>query len=411
MTAVAQKDQLSKKAIEKITPKYGAQATIQYKTFLKRTIQEALQNAFVLYKDPTLESTKIGVDYQTTRANFPAIVIKFYERSLQNIGVGHVEWGRTNELEKLKAKGAVLEASTGEIRGLATTEFFYPGKTVVKGVNIPENTFVLKIINKTTILLSQRPTEDAIEDVTFVDVFTEKFIPYHHYIYNGDISLEVYGMSSLDRDRVVDAVVEIIGMGTVGAEGQAFQDRIYATVEASNLPYSSWHFPVVNTDILTDYGEQHELAPWIPEDTWLYKNERRFPVMGEFYSLTPLSAEGSLGYVQEVDLYPWTTAGSAGDPDNRDPGEIAPEDFPNEEIPLEDYVRIRHREEHGLGIEPPSKDGGILYVSREAHHKSTKFEPTLALSVNFQPKIKTKSGRILVPHIGLFPKDGLYPGE
>jgi hypothetical protein len=258
--ASKQEDQLvTKEGPKKIKPRYVAQQTLQYKTFIKRTMVEALLDGFSTYKDKTLAKTKIDINYTTDRADFPCIVVKFYEQTIKNAGVGHIEW-------------------------LAD----------------PEN--------------------------------ENQFIPYHHHMYKGDVSLEIYGLSSVDRDKVTDAIVEIVAMGEVGIRGKNFQERIYESIGES--PYSEWHFISVNTDLVSGYGETQMIAPWIPEDTFVYQCEYRVPIWGEFYSFTPKQETGSTGYVEEVDIYPWNSV---------DPNDTPPEDFPKEEVPQEDYIKIKKK--------------------------------------------------------------------
>lgn len=69
------------------------QSTIQYKTFVKRAMVEALQEAFGNHPDPTVQSVKVGIDYQDRDFKLPGIIIRFHEQSLHNAGVGHFEWG------------------------------------------------------------------------------------------------------------------------------------------------------------------------------------------------------------------------------------------------------------------------------------------------------------------------------
>lgn len=336
---MAQKDQLVEKTgPSRIAPKYVAQQTLQYKTFLKRTMVEALQNAFNLYADPTLLKTKIAVDYSSDRADYPAIVVKFYEQTIQNIGVGHKEWGPVEDELRLFGKGKLTKGS-GVIGELPTVQDLFPGETEVKGSGLPQGTFVLKIIDAHSILVNKPASQSGEENLSFrgsVDLFT-KFIEYHHSMYQGDVALEVYGLSSVDRDKIADAILEIVQMGTVGPEGVSFQERIYDTIGLS--PYSDWHFIAVNTDLVSGFGEREEMPPWGPEDQLLYRCEYRVPILGEFYSVTPQLGAGTLDLVREVDVYPWNTVGISDEPDGAF-GEIAPEDFPGGVIPTDDYYHI-----------------------------------------------------------------------
>jgi hypothetical protein len=248
-----------------VAPRYVRQSTLQYKTFIKRAVVESLQNAFKNHPDPEIAKTRIGIEYKTDRADFPAIIIKFYERSIDNIGVGHVEWGPSPN-----------------------------------DPNYPNGPFTL-------------------------------FVKYYHRLYKGDLEFEVLAMSSVDRDKVIDALVEILAMADVTEGGLNLLERLYEDI--GHTPFGESHFIAFNTDLISGYGEGKEIAPWIPEDTLVYTSSYRLPIIGEFYSLTPKSAS-ELGMVQEVDVYPW---------DDRDPLDTPPENFPDGEIPAEDYIKFKGR--------------------------------------------------------------------
>ena len=334
----------------KVTPRYVPQQTLQYRTFLKRTVTEALQNAFALYglKEPeaphqydaTLGKTKIGPDYQTTRANFPSVVVKFYEQQIMNAGVGHMEWGPETTEINLTGVGDITIGS-GEITGLDTVQFLLPGITEIKGDGIPKGAIVIRVVDETSVLVDKEAYETRTTNLTIRGELNinENFIEYHHSIYHGDIALEVYGLSSPDRDKVADALVEVVQMGVVGAEGKSFQQRIYDTIGLS--PYSQWHFIAVNTDLFKGYGEREEIAPWMPEDVWVYRAEYRVPIIGEFYSITPKQGEGTLNLVKRVKLYPWlpADAGISDDPQGEF-GEVEPDNFPGGKVPNEDYYNF-----------------------------------------------------------------------
>src|SRR5208282_2559499 len=145
---VTQKNSLvePKGSRKRVKPQYAAQQTLQYTTFLKRTFKEALENAFEVYEgDPTLQKTKIGIDYSMDSADFPTIVIKWYEQSIRNIGVGHSEWGPDGEQDLIGSGN--LEEGSGVISELESVEGLYPGETGVTGEGVPVGAFILKIID------------------------------------------------------------------------------------------------------------------------------------------------------------------------------------------------------------------------------------------------------------------------
>jgi hypothetical protein len=66
--------------------------TIKYTSYLKRTFVEALRSVFAAHPDPLLARTKVGIDFPMEQADYPAIVIRWYERNIDNAGVAHAEW-------------------------------------------------------------------------------------------------------------------------------------------------------------------------------------------------------------------------------------------------------------------------------------------------------------------------------
>jgi hypothetical protein len=67
--------------------------TLSYKTYFKRLVVQALRDGFQNHPDPTVSGTTVGLDYSmTTRETFPLVIVKFYERDINDIGVGHVEY-------------------------------------------------------------------------------------------------------------------------------------------------------------------------------------------------------------------------------------------------------------------------------------------------------------------------------
>jgi len=72
--------------------------TIRYKTFVKQTVVSALRTVFTNHPDAILASTKTTIDFPFTEAEYPAVVVRFYERTIKNAGVGHEEYLSSGEL-------------------------------------------------------------------------------------------------------------------------------------------------------------------------------------------------------------------------------------------------------------------------------------------------------------------------
>lgn len=66
--------------------------TIKYKTYVKEALVEALREVFADHPDEILRTTNVNIDFPLTEAEYPAIIIRFYERDIHNAGVGHYEF-------------------------------------------------------------------------------------------------------------------------------------------------------------------------------------------------------------------------------------------------------------------------------------------------------------------------------
>ena len=70
---------------------YFPQKTIKYKTYVKTALVEALKPVFANHVDEKLQDTKVTIDFPRERQKFPTVVIRFYEKEINNAGIGHEE--------------------------------------------------------------------------------------------------------------------------------------------------------------------------------------------------------------------------------------------------------------------------------------------------------------------------------
>lgn len=68
------------------------QYTIRYKTYLKRALVDAMRHSLNFHPDPLLKDSKVTIEYPVTKAEYPSIIVRFWERDITSAGVGHVEW-------------------------------------------------------------------------------------------------------------------------------------------------------------------------------------------------------------------------------------------------------------------------------------------------------------------------------
>lgn len=68
------------------------QFTIQYRTFLKRAVRQAMAAALSNHPDPTVTRTDVALDFSLEDFTLPIVIVGFKEQALPNAGVGHYEW-------------------------------------------------------------------------------------------------------------------------------------------------------------------------------------------------------------------------------------------------------------------------------------------------------------------------------
>lgn len=67
------------------------QQTITYKTYLKTAVTEAFRAVFQHHIDDLLAKTNVTIDFPRKESDYPCLLIRFYEREINNMGVGHIE--------------------------------------------------------------------------------------------------------------------------------------------------------------------------------------------------------------------------------------------------------------------------------------------------------------------------------
>lgn len=234
---------------------YLPELTVNYKTFLKTAVQQALAAAFDAHPDQLLAThqetdvaygaaqvtrgTKITLDFPRDKDRYPVIVIRFYERNINRLGTAHEE-------------------------------------------------------------LIQLRTADSAPT------------PMMHNIYDGDLEFSVNALSTVDRDLISDSLVQVLTMGKLQAWTNHFMTRLYgqqydyallADADITSVPLDQWNFVQINHDTIQGFGETEAPAPWEAEDDQIYTVNYRVAVLGEFYSVPP--ANVAHGLVEAVDVFPY----------------------------------------------------------------------------------------------------------
>lgn len=247
--------------------------SIPYKSFVKTALVDALREQFRVHPDASLRRTKVSVDYPNTANKYPTVIVRFFEREIKNIGVGHVEFLEVGE-------------------NWLTAGFFPPNDTLTLSPQMTTGT----------------PVVPGPFLITGVQVYE---YPFKHFIYNGDIEFAILALSSQDRDLISDALITTLAMSGPTLDGGTPSDffkRIYSPIfdfdPGDDVDPWRYNFVNLNTDRIAGFGETQNPAPWMTEDQLQYQSSYRVGVMGEFYSLPPI-VKGPTGPILHINLLPY----------------------------------------------------------------------------------------------------------
>lgn len=309
-----------------MTTEFFPEQTIRYKTFIKRMLVTGLTEVFAKHPDDIIQRTKVSIEFPRTQADYPAVVVRFFERDIFNAGVGHEEMVYlTGESDSKEIEVSVSHEGAIQLNWAPTK--FATGYRVYKGRDSNKESEVFATLTNSFIDTGAKGQKQKVpNDITVSfdpPIVSASVVPggtnqpgdyfyrvtalapsdavrFRHYFYTADIELAVYAMSSYDRDLIADTLVQVIAMGVLEEWTNTFYERIYP-VQAI-YPDSMWHFINVNSDTIQGFGETQAQTPWGSEDDLIYQTSYRFGVFGELYSLPP---ELTFVMIQQVILYPY----------------------------------------------------------------------------------------------------------
>lgn len=118
---------------------------------------------------------------------------------------------------------------------------------------------------------------------------------WHHSRFEGSISFQVFALSPLDRDILVDAVTEVIRFGTLDSQLKRFYELIYPDIPIPppptnpDAPWLLYDVAILsqlalNSDILSNIGDSASPAPWGAEDALVYSGGISTELHGAYYN-------------------------------------------------------------------------------------------------------------------------------
>lgn len=106
----------------------------------------------------------------------------------------------------------------------------------------------------------------------FVDKSNNK---YKMWYFEGRATLQVFAMTSLERDKISDSLIYMFAFGDLNASNQRFKQAINQ---------NSYVYMTINSDELIPGGQEENIgAPWQP-DAIVYNDSYSFNLVGQFAS-------------------------------------------------------------------------------------------------------------------------------
>lgn len=245
---------------------YLPELSVKYKTFLKTAVQEGLAAVFAAHPDemlrtreetfdghPVTRGAKVTLEWPKTRDRYPCIIVRFFERNVQRMGVGHEEWIKLQSTD------------------LAPTRMFH---------NIYDGDLEFAIYGLSNY------DRDLMSD-TLVQTLTMGWLE---------------GWTNNFMNRLY---------------GQSYNYAALADADIKSVPDAHWNSVTLNHDTVSGFGETQAPVPWQAEDEQLYIVQHRVALLGEFYSVPPSDVTDDFvrnvplfPYIEDLEDVP------TGDPDD-----------------------------------------------------------------------------------------------
>jgi hypothetical protein len=206
------------------------------------------------------------------------------------------------------------------IAGLkATFDGFYDREPQLQNLRITQN-YPLKKIDYPSIVVDYQPQRVVSAGVGHVEWFrspTGYWRKWKHSRFEGTLSFHVHALSTLDRDIVSDAIVELVRFGSLDANLNRFYEIIYPDDEAledeadasnTNYSYSLLDQLMLDSDQMIGVGNSATIAPWSPEDVLVYTGGWSCNLHGGYYNSYPTVDWGLLTKIK-IQAYDGTGVG------------------------------------------------------------------------------------------------------
>jgi len=180
----------------------------------------------------------------------------------------------------------------------ATFDQFYNREPQLQNLRVTQN-YPLKRIDYPSVVVDYQPQRVVSAGVGHVEWFSDphgRFRKWKHNRFEGTLSFHAYALSTLDRDILSDALVELVRFGDLDANLNSFYEILYpddaaleaeADAQAANYSYSLFDQLMMDSDQMIGIGNSATIAPWSPEDVLVYQGGWSVSLHGGYYNSYP----------------------------------------------------------------------------------------------------------------------------
>ncbi len=144
--------------------------------------------------------------------------------------------------------------------------------------------YPLKKVDFPAIVIEYQNTLVANAGVGHVEWFADQngeLRRWHHNRFEGSLYFTIYALSTLDRDILADALVEVVRFGTLDTQLNRFFEGIYPSGEK----WLAFQQIQLDSDQLHSSGDSASIAPWQPEDMLVYTAAYSVAIQGGYYNV------------------------------------------------------------------------------------------------------------------------------
>lgn len=109
---------------------------------------------------------------------------------------------------------------------------------------------------------------------------------WNHSRFEGNINLEILALTTLDRDLLADAVIEVLRFGRLDSAMESFFDTLYGNPNDPDVELVFSQL-MLNVDDISGAGNSETLAPWGAEDVHVYETSYTLEIHGGYYNIIP----------------------------------------------------------------------------------------------------------------------------